>query len=143
MGEFKKINLVTAIIYTVCLIVAIVMYWFEDDPLGWILIIEFFTLGILIPAILGAVNAVKKGAKGTVFLLPLFFGLGSIACSYFTQNLTWFKNAPDAFEQKHQQCRRGEQTAPHRQPYQHRYILKVLISCKALSAHKRCCRRSL
>ena len=98
MGEFKKINLVTAIIYTVCLIVAIVMYWFEDDPLGWILIIEFFTLGILIPAILGAVNAVKKGAKGTVFLLPLFFGLGSIACSYFTQNLTWFKNAPDAIE---------------------------------------------
>ena len=98
MGEFKKINLVTAIIYTVCLIVAIVMYWFEDDPLGWILIIEFFALGILIPAILGAVNAVKKGAKGTVFLLPLFFGLGSIACSYFTQNLTWFKNAPDAFE---------------------------------------------
>ena len=98
MGEFKKINLVTAIIYTVCLIVAIVMYWFEDDPLGWILIIEFFTLGILIPAILGAVNAVKKGANGTVFLLPLFFGLGSIACSYFTQNLTWFKNAPDAFE---------------------------------------------
>lgn len=98
MGEHRKLNLVTAIIYTVSLLVAVVLYWFEDDPLGWILIIEFFTLGILIPAILGAVNAVKKGAKGTVFLLPLFFGLGSIACSYFTQNLTWFKNAPDSFE---------------------------------------------
>ncbi|MBQ7873347.1 MAG: hypothetical protein IJ360_05185 [Clostridia bacterium] len=98
MGEFKKINLVTAIIYTVCLIVAIVMYWFEDDPLGWILIIEFFALGVLIPAILSAINASKKGAKPSVLLLPALFGLGSIACSYFTQNLTWFKNAPDAFE---------------------------------------------
>ena len=94
MGEYKKLNKITWIVYTLALLLCLVCFWFflgDEGGLGYALVFEWGIFGIIVPFVLTLVNSIIIGVSLTrTLVLPIIFGVGSIVCSFLTYNILWY-----------------------------------------------------
>ena len=91
MGEYRKLNMISGIVYAAWFIFNVLYFWVFAGPTGLLdcLIWQYLILFILVPAILTALHVAIKGANKLTALLPVAFAILNQLNFFVTWNLLW------------------------------------------------------
>lgn len=91
MGEYRKLNMISGIVYAAWFVFNVLYFWVLAGPTGLLdcLIWQYLILFILVPAILTALHVAVKGANKQTALLPVAFAILNQLNFFVTWNLLW------------------------------------------------------
>ena len=91
MGEYRKLNMISGIVYAAWFIFNVLYFWVFAGPTGLLdcLIWQYLILFILVPAILTALHVAIRGANKQTALLPVAFAMLNQLNFFVTWNLLW------------------------------------------------------
>lgn len=91
MGEYRKLNMISGIVYAAWFIFNVLYFWVFAGPTGLLdcLIWQYLILFILVPAIITALHVAVKGANKQTALLPVAFAMLNQLNFFVTWNLLW------------------------------------------------------
>lgn len=91
MGEYRKLNMISGIVYAAWFIFNVLYFWVFAGPTGLLdcLIWQYLILFILVPAIITALHVAIKGANKQTALLPVAFAMLNQLNFFVTWNLLW------------------------------------------------------